>query len=838
MLLVATALGVILLNQGARWYLTANTTNLGYRMVDAKWTLLDDLEQPADWLILGDSSGAHGIVPEVWNEVLEGRAVNLAILANLIVVNDAWMLDEYIERFGPPKHVVLVHAFDVWKRKMNTALLGKIPRAWGYWSRSEPPVELDAEKMRKVFLSRYLPLYAESTTLKEHLEELGPPRDVNFEMTEDGFIPGRPHSATRLRKDLKRTKKFLRNNKKFVLSKQNRSALERIGALADKHGFNVFVVNGPQSESIARMTEFKNYRAQSEKTLSKVANKYANLHLVPDLLTYKFAQLEAYADHVTPEMAPTHTRDTAERVRSFMKKRGLFDRPVVRSADALQAKKIVRAEGKERVSLLFGGDTMFARDISTLIENRGGDAAAVLKRIAPVVQSADLAFLNLECVLSDSGAQEAKKRWRIRARSDYASALRDIGVDLVSLANNHILDFGQQGLESTLATVLEHDVQHVGVVWDADMNQDPTVAEVGGQTFGFLGYTDVEKWKVPKGGLANVKWPKPANFSMERILSDIRRAKRAVDHVVVSVHWGHEYSMVASEEMQTRARAFIDAGAELVIGHHPHVPAPVERYKGGLIAYSLGNFMFDKKAIFKRTRNWRRFMLRVEYDAGGLADFELVPILSDLTYGPWVEDKIPVDSFIVPSPAPAFDFADELSSATVERHVGDQVRKCAEWTTKRPRSRKMGYLKWMKPRWKCPGDEREPWLTVARDADRSADEYRRFVWAHPHPSGPLKIRLDDVLLGDQLLGFGGIPDWPLKLAKREKAPMDITVRIAGGPTHTQSVPFEAGWKDFAVDTTSLAGRRANIEVEVSGGPRGETGFGFNLLVPASASPPR
>lgn len=311
-------IGIVLvfmaLNFGARGYLQNNGTNLGYRIVHAKWGLLDSMTEPVDWLVFGDSSGCHGIVPEVLAEELGGSAVNLATLANLLVVDDAWMLARYIERFGPPKNVVLVHAHDVWHRGYRSALVGQIPRPWGFWKEVPPTIDFTPAQERKLFLSRFVPLYAENTTLRAHLRNLGPPQELAFSMTDSGFVPARPHSPSRLARDINRTRKFLRENDRFRVSRLNTAAIDVIGRLSQKHRFPVYLVNGPMHEGIAARADFRAFQEQKSARLERMTDKYADFRVLHDLQTYATQEMEVCVDHVIPEMAPDFTRKVARSI--------------------------------------------------------------------------------------------------------------------------------------------------------------------------------------------------------------------------------------------------------------------------------------------------------------------------------------------------------------------------------------------------------------------------------------------------------------------------------------------------------------------------------------------
>ena len=839
--LVGMVLGLLGLvvgaNMAARAYLHDHGTNLGYRMVTAKYDLLDELAggEPADWLILGDSSGAHGIVPEVWSETMGGGTThNLAILANLLAVNDAWMLGEYLKRVGVPKNVVLVHAHDVWHRGYNSALIGQIPRPWGFWERRLPKVHVADKHLRKVALSRYLPLYGESGTLRAHIQHMGPDRNINFEMDDGGWIPGQAHTPGRLRSDTERTITFLKKNR-FKMSKHNERALEVMARYADRQDFHVYVAHAPMLDSIARSRDFQRYVADADARITSETRDARNLYAVPGVLKFPFRDLEAYADHVTPDAAPTYTQRLATHIQKFREEQGLAGEPLDIRTDFTPPSGVVleRPSDDDTVTLLFGGDTSFARGIDHTIQQADDDPTVVFEQLQPLFDAADLTFLNLECVLSDSTAQQAKKRWKIRGPTKHAKALSHAGIDLVSVANNHTLDFGNQGFSSTLDVLEDQGVAYVGVQYGDVAQQPVTIAKVGDQTFGFLAYTDISKWKPVKPDHWQYYWPKPANYDVDAIVADIERARGSVDHLVVSLHWGDEYSMTVEDDQREAAHRFIDAGAELVIGHHPHVPRIIETYKGGLIAYSLGDLLFDKQTPFKNVRNRRRYVLSVDYTAGERSNVTLHPIHSLDDHIPYEKPDLDVASWMPEPVDTPWRAADHLKQATVTRRQGKDAVPCDSWKTGSPTRRNNGYLQWLRPRWACADDVSKPWLTVAVSGDRSDAIYKRAIWAHPHPEGPLTLSWDDVPLGRTIGGIAGIPDWPLHLARKDTpAPVVVKVSVGGEWVHSVEVPYAPGWVPFTVDTSAFSGTKGAVEVSVHGGTAYETGFTFDLMVDA------
>jgi poly-gamma-glutamate capsule biosynthesis protein CapA/YwtB (metallophosphatase superfamily) len=250
------------------------------------------------------------------------------------------------------------------------------------------------------------------------------------------------------------------------------------------------------------------------------------------------------------------------------------------------------------LTLVFAGDVMLGRDVATVLD---GDWPAALSAVRPWLAGADLAFANLESPLTD--APFAGGRFDLRAPPQAATALTAVGFDLISLANNHALDGGERGLAQTVATLEE-----AGIVALVDSGLGiraeplhPRISEFPDIRIAFLAFCDTGQ-------------PLDADA--------VSRAAAQADLLVVSVHWGTEYYPVTARQ-RSLARQLVAAGADLVVGHGPHVLQPVERVDGALVAYSLGNFLFDQP--FPDTRQGA--ILRLTLDRGSISVVEAIPTI-------------------------------------------------------------------------------------------------------------------------------------------------------------------------------------------------------------------
>jgi hypothetical protein len=232
------------------------------------------------------------------------------------------------------------------------------------------------------------------------------------------------------------------------------------------------------------------------------------------------------------------------------------------------------------VVLLFAGDVTLARHIDTDVGTRVNYVFQKWHEVGAY----DFFMVNLEnpITLSD---QAEEKEFTFRMHPRYVRTLESARINVVDLANNHIGDYGARGLEDTMRSLDSAGIQHVGAGMYIKQARRPVVLEKEGERIGFLAYAGGEfAAGSNKPGFA----PRYESY----VLTDVRRLRNSVDYLVVSFHWGTELSEQPSREQMKLAHDVIDAGADLVVGHHPHTLQGIERYKSGVIAYSLGNFVF------------------------------------------------------------------------------------------------------------------------------------------------------------------------------------------------------------------------------------------------------
>jgi poly-gamma-glutamate synthesis protein (capsule biosynthesis protein) len=263
--------------------------------------------------------------------------------------------------------------------------------------------------------------------------------------------------------------------------------------------------------------------------------------------------------------------------------------------------------------------------VGEYIDANGGEAA--LRKVAPLLSGADVAFVNLESPLSDTGTRNAAKDVTFRGRPALVAGLTSAGVDVVSLANNHALDWGPAALLDTIARLQAAGIAHAGAGADLSAAREPALLDTPAGTVAVLAFTDIIPAGFPAGSeRAGVS---PVRPDRERLLADIRAAAGVADWVIVSFHWGIEYEGYAGGSQRELAHQAVDAGADLVLGHHPHVLQGFELYKDRLIAYSLGDFVFDH---YSRATG-EAVVLQVELVPEGPPTFTLTPVYLENPYG-------------------------------------------------------------------------------------------------------------------------------------------------------------------------------------------------------------
>jgi len=275
---------------------------------------------------------------------------------------------------------------------------------------------------------------------------------------------------------------------------------------------------------------------------------------------------------------------------------------------ALPLVVLVGGARADTVRLAFAGDVMLADGVGRAIAAGADPLAAFSSRLA----GADYRIANLEFTVSTGGTALPNKRYTFRADPAVLSVMKG-RFDAVSVANNHSGDFGKQAFTDTLAHLDTAGIRRFGGGPNLAEAHAPLWIEKKGLRIALLGYNEFKPRAFEAGvGLPGIAWSEDA-----QVIADIRAARRAgADIVVPFMHWGWEYEEAPTLRQRELARKMIDAGADVVVGGHPHVIQPAEHYRGRLIVYSLGNFVFDG---FDAPEAWQGWLLYLDFDRRGLA---------------------------------------------------------------------------------------------------------------------------------------------------------------------------------------------------------------------------
>ena len=214
----------------------------------------------------------------------------------------------------------------------------------------------------------------------------------------------------------------------------------------------------------------------------------------------------------------------------------------------------------------------------------------ILNKFYNIIQNSDLAIVNLEAPLTSCDIAINKTGLALKADKFFADFLKDSGFGLATLANNHIMDYGKQGLEDTIESLTNAGIGHVGAGSSLVIAKQPYIySSSEGERLAVLNFAENE-WSTTKGD-----YPGAVGFDTVSNFQSIQEAKKNFDFVLVITHGGHENYHLPSKSFRDLLRFFVDAGADAIVNHHPHCITGFEIYKGKPIYYSIGNFLFDKK---------------------------------------------------------------------------------------------------------------------------------------------------------------------------------------------------------------------------------------------------
>jgi poly-gamma-glutamate synthesis protein (capsule biosynthesis protein) len=276
---------------------------------------------------------------------------------------------------------------------------------------------------------------------------------------------------------------------------------------------------------------------------------------------------------------------------------------------------------EEKLTMAAVGDVFVGRGVQATISEKG--PGHIFGLVKPCLAGHDVVFGNLESPISRMQVPEGNRG--LIARPAALDELQEAGFNVVSIANNHTMDFGLPGLRDTIAELEKRGIGYAGAgLSEADARKP--LRKVGGRNVTLLAYYGLGRGKAGKHG-------GPNGGARTRVLQDIRNARDETDIVLVYLHWGRGASLPMKHQVEF-AHEMIDCGAKVILASGPHFLQPVEQYNGGVIAYSLGNFVFDSNAQAKR----RSMILHISFVGGSVESVAVTPVRIGDGYRPELID--------------------------------------------------------------------------------------------------------------------------------------------------------------------------------------------------------
>lgn len=278
-------------------------------------------------------------------------------------------------------------------------------------------------------------------------------------------------------------------------------------------------------------------------------------------------------------------------------------------------KAINRTTEKSEWSVIFAGDWAPSTSHMAMIEQK---PESVYGNLLPILQEADISVVNLECVLGTGDERIVKDGPHLSVPANMVNALKAVPFDVICLANNHTMDHGKSGLEHTMEVLAHNNLDFIGAGLSSDDAYKPYCTRVGGVRIAIINVAEGEE------GKATHTTPGVAPFDLSAVEERISTLKQENDLVFVVAHAGRECIPFPPPYIQAVYRRYVEAGADAVIAHHPHVTQGVETYQGKPIAYSLGNFLFsvEEGELYWCSFGW---LLSLHFSGTQLLEYRITP---------------------------------------------------------------------------------------------------------------------------------------------------------------------------------------------------------------------
>lgn len=250
----------------------------------------------------------------------------------------------------------------------------------------------------------------------------------------------------------------------------------------------------------------------------------------------------------------------------------------------------VKVQNREKKDVFcFVGDVFLSKKPRAAYDEKGIDGI-IDEGYLKILKGSDFNIANLECSITDDIENAADKTFTFALPTKYLEPIKEIGINLFTLANNHVLDYGVSAMQNTMKVLKDNDILYIGAGNNIQDAKRAHIKEIDGKRYAFLGASAVlpaDSWKATDSGAGVFN-----GYDIRELCEEIKEVKPYVDKVIVYMHWGRELETVSNTWQKQYARRIVDAGADLVVGSHPHMVQEIEYYKNVPIVYSLGNFIY------------------------------------------------------------------------------------------------------------------------------------------------------------------------------------------------------------------------------------------------------
>ncbi len=281
------------------------------------------------------------------------------------------------------------------------------------------------------------------------------------------------------------------------------------------------------------------------------------------------------------------------------------------------------AVSPDQVTITFAGDILFDENYAIMgkVSGNGNIANGIVPSLLTEMKSADIMMLNNEFPYSDRGTPLEDKKFTFRAKPTSVSFLNDMGVDIVSLANNHAYDYGETAFLDTMETLENAGITYVGAGRNLQEARRPVYYIINNMKIAIVAATQIEKLDHPDTkGATDSSAGVFRCWNGDNLLETVKEAKANSDFVIVYLHWGNENETPIDWAQEKQAPEVVEAGADLVIGAHPHCLQKIGVIQGVPVMYSLGNFWFNSKTIDTG-------MIKITLDENGLQSYQFIPCI-------------------------------------------------------------------------------------------------------------------------------------------------------------------------------------------------------------------